>query len=63
MVYYNTGEWVKIENLGELCKALNMFPDTVGCYVEIRFLETIEDDCDGRSKLSIQRKSPEIEAW
>lgn len=60
---YNTGEYVKVENLGQLRKALSMFPDTVSCEIDLRFLETIDTDCDGRSELSIQFKESEIATW
>ena len=60
---YNTGEWVSVENLGELRKALMVFPDSVDCKFDIRFLETIDTDSDGRSTLSIQLKESEITGW
>lgn len=50
---YNTGEWVKVENVGEMKKILELFPNNVKCEVNIRFKEVISGD-DERIINSIQ---------
>jgi len=62
-VYYKEGKWVKVETIGDLREALSMFPDNVSLETNVRFLETMEEDCDGRSTLSIQIRKVEIEAY
>jgi len=51
---YNTGKWVKVENVGELKKILELFPDSLKCEVNVRFKEVIDEDQDGRITNSIQ---------
>lgn len=63
MTEYNTGEWVTVNDVGELRHALKMFPDALACEIELRFLETIDESNDRKSDLSIQFKSTEIDAW
>ena len=51
---YITGEYVEVNDLGELRKALQMFPDSVEFSIRIRLLKTIDEINDGRSTYSIQ---------
>ena len=51
---YEQGEWVKIETLGELKKALQMFPNSTECKVQVRFMQTTYESEDDRSINSIQ---------
>jgi len=60
---YNEGNWVKVENLGELREKLNIFTDNISCEYEIRFLETTDLDNGGKITLSIQIRESNEEAF
>lgn len=63
MTDYYEGNWVEVKNIGELRKTLQTFPDGMECNVEVRFLEVIHTEEDGRSTNLIQFRASDINEW
>ena len=54
---YKPSEWLKIETIKDLKRAIELLPDNIESEIDIRYLEVIDN---GFSSLSLQFRESEI---